>query len=279
MGIAPHGRLPGIHPLSHRDVTGYAVIMNSFRQRREKILAAILEKRHVSARDLAADVSASEATVRRDLKALAAEGEIELVYGGATLRRPSDYSFRSKGQRNVEAKRVVGRLAADLVGEDEQIFLDSGTTCFEMLPFLKVRRRLSIICSSARLALEMDTPGISVILLGGQYRPDRMDTVGSLATATLDQLRGYLCFIGADGLDREFGPAAADLESADLNRRAVRNARQTVLLVDHTKFAAASLCKIVDWELVSRIVTNRAPSPEWMDFLGARGIQVDYPEE
>jgi len=253
--------------------------MNSFRQRREKILAAILEKRHVSARDLAADVSASEATVRRDLKALAAEGEVELVYGGATLRRPSDYSFRSKGQRNVEAKRVIGSLAADLVGEDEQIFIDSGTTCFEMLPFLKARRRLSIICSSARLALEVDTPGVSVILLGGQYRPDRMDTVGSLATATLDQLRGFLCFIGADGLDREFGPTAADLESADLNRRAVRNARQTVLLVDHTKFAAASLCKIVDWGLVSRIVTDRSPTPEWMDFLSARGIQVDYPEE
>jgi len=253
--------------------------MNSFRQRREKILAAIFEKRHVSARDLAASLPASEATVRRDLKAMAADGEIELVYGGATLRRPSDYSFRSKGERNVEAKRIIGRLAADLVQENEQIFLDSGTTCFEMLPFLKTRRGLSIICSSARLALELDTPGVSVILLGGQYRPDRMDTVGVLASATIDQLRGYLCFIGADGLDREFGPAAADLESADLNRRAVRNARQTVLLVDHTKFAAASLCKVVDWKLVSRIVTDRAPSPEWMDFLTAQGIQVDYPGE
>jgi DeoR/GlpR family transcriptional regulator of sugar metabolism len=253
--------------------------MNSFGQRREKILAAIYEKRLVSARDLANALSASEATVRRDLRAMAASGEIELVYGGATLRRPSDYSFRSKGQRNMEAKRVIGRLAADLVGEDEQIYLDSGTTCFEMVPFLKNRRRLSIICSSARLALEIDTPGVSVILIGGQYRPDRMDTVGLLATATLDQLRGYLCFIGADGMDRNFGPAAADLESADLNRRAVRNARQTVLLVDHTKFAAVSLCKVVEWDLVSRIVTDRAPDPEWMDFLTARGIQVDYPEE
>ena len=148
-----------------------------------------------------------------------------------------------------------------------------------MLPFLKTRRRLSIICSSARLAIECDTPGVSVILLGGQYRPDRMDTVGLLATATLDQLRGYLCFIGADGLDRDFGPAAADLESADLNRRAVRNARQTVLLADHTKFAAASLCKVVEWDLVSRLVTDRAPDAEWMDFLSGRGIQVDYPEE
>ena len=253
--------------------------MTSFRQRREKILATIFEKRHVTASDLAVELSASEATIRRDLRALAAAGEIELVYGGATLRRPSDYSFQSKGKRNIEAKRVIGRLAADLIGEDEQIYLDSGTTCFEMLPFLKARRRLSIICSSARLALEIDKPGISVILLGGQYRPDRMDTVGPLATATLEQLRGYVCFVGADGLDRDFGPAAADIESADLNRRAVRNARQTILLVDHSKFAAASLCKVVEWSSVSRLVTDRAPTPEWMDFLSNRGIQVDYPEE
>ena len=253
--------------------------MNSSRQRRERILAAIFEKRHVTARDLAAQIAVSEATVRRDLKAMADTGQVDLVYGGATLRRPSDYSFRSKGERNVEAKRVIGRLAADLIGDHEQIFLDSGTTCFEMIPYLKTRRQLSIICTSARLALELDTPGISVILLGGQYRPDRMDTVGPLATATLEQLRGYVCFIGADGVDRDFGPAAVDIESADLNRRAVRNARQTVLLVDHTKFSAASLFKVVDWDSVSRLVTDRAPTPEWMDFLSARGIQVDFPEE
>ncbi len=253
--------------------------MTSSRQRRERILAAIFEKRHVTARDLAAEIAVSEATVRRDLKAMAHSGQVELVYGGATLRRPSDYSFRSKGERNVEAKRVIGRLAADLVGDNQEIFLDSGTTCFEMVPFLKARQRLSIICTSARLALELDSPGISVILLGGQYRPDRMDTVGPLATATLDQLRGYVCFIGADGVDREFGPAAVDIESADINRRAVRNARQTVLLVDHSKFASASLCKIVGWDSISRLVTDRAPTPEWMDFLTGRGIQVDYPEE
>lgn len=253
--------------------------MNSSRQRHDQILAVICERRHVSAKDLAANLAVSEATVRRDLRAMAAVGQVELVYGGATLRRPVDYSFRSKSERNTEAKRRIGKLAADLVGEDAQVYLDSGTTCFEMLPFLKARRRLSIVCSSARLALELDAPGISVILLGGQYRQDRMDTVGPLATATLDQLRGYICFIGADGLDRGFGPSAADIESADLNRRAVRNARQTILLVDHTKFDAPSLFKVVDWEAVSRLVTDLVPPPEWMDFLSSHGIQVDYPEE
>jgi DeoR/GlpR family transcriptional regulator of sugar metabolism len=252
---------------------------SSSRQRREQILTELFDQKHVTAKDLAAKMEVSEATVRRDLKALADTGEVELVYGGATLRRPADYSFRSKGSRNVDAKRVIGRLAADLVNDDSQIFLDSGTTCFEMIPFLKSRRRLSIIVNSARIAMELNTPGMSVILLGGQYRPDRMDTIGPLAAATLEQLRGYVAFIGADGLDMNFGPAAADIESADLNRRAVRNAHGTVLLVDHTKFAAPSLCKIVDWDAITRVVTDRVPPPEWMDFFTARGVQVDYPEE
>lgn len=254
-----------------------AIVSHSSQQRRERILAEVFEKRHVNARDLAACMDVSEATVRRDLKSLAEDGQLEVVYGGATLRRSSDFSFRSKGMRNVAAKQAIGSLAARLVGDNEQIFLDSGTTCFEMAPLLKRRRGLSIIVNSARLALELDAPGLSVILIGGQYRPDRMDTVGPLATSTLDQLRGYVCFIGADGLGMDFGLAASDIESANLYRQAVRHARYTVLLVDHTKFVSPSLFKIVDWDPVQKLVTDQPPPAEWMDFLHSRGIEVFHP--
>src|SRR5580658_8320723 len=99
-------------------------------QRREQILAELVQHRHASARDLAMAVQASEATVRRDLKALAETGRVELVYGGATIRRVSDFSFQSKATRHIEAKRVIGSLAAELISDDEQLFLDSGTTSF-----------------------------------------------------------------------------------------------------------------------------------------------------
>jgi DeoR/GlpR family transcriptional regulator of sugar metabolism len=249
----------------------------STRERRERILAELFERRHITAKDLSSSMAVSEATVRRDLKALSDTGQLELVYGGATLRRPSDFSFRSKSTRNIAAKRTIGQLAANLVSDDEQIFIDSGTTCFEMVPFLKRRHNLSIIVNSARLALELNAPGLSVLMLGGQYRPDRMDAIGPLATATLDQLRGYLCFIGADGLHMDFGLAAADIDSANLYRRAVQNARETVLLVDHTKFFTLSLFKIVDWDTVSRVVTDKEPTQEWQQFLSTKGIQVICP--
>lgn len=246
----------------------------SSRQRRERILTELFERRHVTAKDLAAEIGVSEATVRRDLKSLADDGQVELVYGGATLRRPSDFSFHSKATRNIEAKQAIGRLAASLVEDQDHIFLDSGTTCFEMTSCLKRRRGLSVIANSARLAMELDAPGLSVILVGGLYRPDRMDFVGPLAMSMLSQLRGYVCFIGADGLHMDFGPAAADIESASLYRQAVQNARKAVLLVDQSKFATPSLFKIVDWDRISLVVTDQPPEAAWSDFFRSRGIEV-----
>lgn len=248
-------------------------------QRRQRILDEVFARRSVTVVDLAQTVEASEATIRRDLKALADEGQVDLVYGGATIRRASDYSFRSKQQRNIEAKQTIGRLAADLVRDNDQVFLDSGTTCFEMVPLLKRKRSLSVIANSARLALELDGPNTNVILIGGQYRPDRMDSVGPIAANTLGQLRGYLCFIGADGLSPDFGPAASDLDSAHLNRLAVLNSRETILVADASKFAAPSLCKIVDWDHISRVVTDTRPDDHWMTFFENRGITVVLPSQ
>jgi len=247
-------------------------------QRFDHILAQVYERGHVAVKDLAGEMSVSEATVRRDLRALADEHQIELVYGGATVARNLDFSFRAKHMRNLQAKRRLARLAGELVSDGDQIFIDSGTTCFEMVPFLKRRRAVSVIVNSARVAAELGpAPGVSVILLGGQYRPDRMDTIGPVATATLDQLRGYVAFIGADGLSMEFGLSASDIDSAHLYRLAVRNARETILVVDHTKFLASSLFKIVDWDAISRLVTDQPPLPEWAAFLDSRGIEVLHP--
>jgi DeoR/GlpR family transcriptional regulator of sugar metabolism len=251
------------------------LIMNSTAsQRRERILADLSEHGHLAIRDYAVTTGFSEATIRRDLKLLADEGRVEQVYGGATLPRSSDFSFQSKATRNVAAKQIIGRLAADLIHDGDRIFLDSGTTCFALVPHLRRKRGLLIIVNSARLALEFNAPGISLLLLGGQYRVDRMDAVGSLALSSLDQLHGYICVIGADGLSMDFGLAAEDIESASLYRRAVQNARETILLADHSKFFAQSLYKIVDWNAVTRVVTDQSPPPEWNEFFSSRNISV-----
>jgi DeoR/GlpR family transcriptional regulator of sugar metabolism len=245
-------------------------------QRRQRILSELLEHKHVTIRGLASDMGLSEATVRRDLKAMADEAQLTLVHGGATLPRNGDYSIQAKRLRQVEEKTIIGRLAADLVRDGDQVFLDSGTTCGAMAPDLRRRRGVTVVTNSLRLTGELD--GLGVILLGGQYRADRMDAVGPITLSTLEQLRGFAAFIGADGLSMDFGPSAADIDSAHLHRLVIQHAREATLLADHTKFASPSLFRIVEWDRISRLVTDRMPDQAWRDFLDQRGIELICPQ-
>lgn len=246
-------------------------------QRKKFILEEIYKHGKVLVKELASKMGVSDATIRRDLRALSDQRLVELIYGGATLPRSSDYSFLAKQTRNIDEKRIVGRLAARLVRDNDLIFIDSGTTCFQMVPYIKLKRGISVIANSLRVAVELsDAESINVILIAGQYRPERMDCIGPLAVATIEHLRGYIAFIGADGLCMDFGITAADIDSAHLYSAVVKNAREAILVVDHTKFFTPSLFKIVDWNAISRVVVDRRPDDRWVEFLDSKGIELIY---
>ncbi|MBM4103869.1 MAG: DeoR/GlpR transcriptional regulator [Planctomycetes bacterium] len=252
---------------------------NSTKQRREVILTSAYRDGFVGVRQLADELSVSEATVRRDLHGLATEGLLQLNHGGASVIRGSDHSFLSKLTQNVEAKQTIARLAAQLVCDGEQLFLDSGTTCFAMTAFLRGKRGLSVIVNSIRTAQELHAPGLNVLILGGQYRPERMDTVGPMAGASMDRLRGYLAFVGTDGVGMDFGLTAIDIESAHIFGQAVGNARQSILLADSSKFDNPGLYKIADWAAISKVITDKRPAEAWCGFFAEREIELIYPQE
>lgn len=251
----------------------------SRKQRKEFILKEIYRNGHVLVKELAAEMNISEATVRRDLKMMADAQELELIYGGATQKRHADFSFSTKNILHAEAKQKVGALAVTLINDGDQIFLDSGTTTFQMASLMKGKRSLSVIANSTRLTEALSAiPDINIIMLGGQYRVDRMDTVGPLAMEAMEQLRGYRAFIGTDGVSMDFGLTASDIESAHLFRLVVRHAKETILVMDHSKFESPSLYKIVEWGSISTVVTDLAPTSEWQDFFKANKVSLVTPD-
>ena len=222
-------------------------------QRKEQILSLAYQGGHILVRKLAEQLNVSEATIRRDLHGLASEGLLELNHGGASVVRNADHSFLAKSVRNIEAKRMIAKMACDLISDGDQIFLDSGTTCFEMTSFLRSKRGLSVIINSTRTAQELYTPTLNVLMLGGQYRPDRLDTVGPIAAEVLERLRGYRAFLGTDGLGMDFGLSASDVDSAHIYSLAAKNACERILLADNSKFNHPSLYKITDFKSSNNI--------------------------
>jgi len=247
-------------------------------QRREQIMALAYKQRYVSVRHLAEQIGASQATIRRDIHTLAAQGQLELTHGGATLIRNSDYSFNSKSMRNIEAKKQIARMASGLVQDGDQIFLDSGTTCFAMTEHLRVKRALSVIVNSIRIAQELRAAGLNILILGGQFRPERMDAIGPMACEMIERLRGYRAFLGCDGMSMDFGLTSVDIDSAHLFNLVATNCREFILLADSSKFDSPSLYKITDFSALSTVVTEKKPVPQWSDFFAQQNIKLLYPD-
>src|SRR5262245_60416721 len=118
-------------------------------ERRRQIMSQLLEHKQVTVKELAAEMDVSDATVRRDLKALADEQGLRLVHGGAALPRERDFSFQARLMRAVEEKKIIGHLASKLIRDGDHVFLDSGTTCSELVPYAKRLHEITILTNSA----------------------------------------------------------------------------------------------------------------------------------
>jgi len=258
----------------------YIIMGHGFEIRKKKIQEKLDRDGSILVKDLADELGISETTVRRDLNELDAMGILKQVYGGAVRTESSLPRIASpistRITQSIAAKRAIGKAAASFVQDNDIVYIDPGTTSWEMIPYLKDRKNLTIISNSVRLLQCLDYIGHhKIIQLGGTLRPDRLDTVGTLAQMGVEQLRGYKAFQGGDGIDMEFGLSAIDHESAMVAKVILANAPQNIIVADHTKFEHPSLLyKIIDIDKIGTLITDKKLSDAWEERCYAASINV-----
>ncbi len=258
---------------------------HGFEIRKKIILEKLDRDGSVLVKDIADQIGISETTVRRDLNELDSQGLLKQVYGGAV--RPErttarwNFTITDRAGHEIQAKKRIGKAAASFVSDNDILYIDPGTTSWEMIPYLRDRQNLTIISNSVRLLQCLEYIGHHNILqLGGTLRPDRLDTVGSLAQFGIEQLRGFKAFQGGDGLDIDFGLSAVDHESAHTAKVIVSNAKDVIVLADHSKFEKPSLLyKIIGIDEIDCIVTDKPLSDIWQDKCRQHDIDVIVAEE
>ena len=70
----------------------------------------------------------SEDAIRRDLRALAAEGRCRRVYGGALPLSKATLPMAARMEEGRDRKLALARKAASLAQPGQFVFLDSGST-------------------------------------------------------------------------------------------------------------------------------------------------------
>jgi len=249
--------------------------------RRQYIIDALRADGRIQVHQIAGRLGVTEVTIRRDLAVLQNDGLLKKTYGGAILAAPPDInvSVRYRQTRNLRAKQVIGKLASRLIEDGDIVFLEAGSTCYEIIPHLARRERLTIIVNSLYLMSRLhELTQHRIILTGGQYRSERMDMVGPGAESAIAQLGGFKAFTGADDITIDAGISGADVVTVGFAKLVVQRASQVIFVGDHTKFDNPALYKIADIDKLEYVVTDLAPSDAWHYAAAEKNIKLLYPK-
>ena len=244
--------------------------------RRAQILERVQRNGGVSVAELARAHDVSPITVHRDLEALAAEGLVERVHGGAraiggssgVATAPSGPKIATAWEQRVEqagaAKEAIAARAASLVQHGSTIFLDASSTALALARRLMEQppNELTLVTNSPAIAYEIQAESIHVIVAPGELDQHMRMIAGRWTVEFLSGLHFAYAFVSCAGLTLEQGLTTSRRPLADVVNAARGSAEQTVALVDATKFGRASLLTIMPADAPDLILTDGGLSAE-----------------
>jgi len=243
--------------------------------RMEIIKELLAKQKKIEVVSLVKILNISEATVRRDLEKLEELGFLLRTHGGAVLVEQA--STQEMEVELKEEKQRIASLAANLVGNNEIIYIGSGSTCLAFALELKDKRDLTIISNNAMIATKLaGLPSVSIILLGGSvlYRDRSISLVGNAANQMLENMFADKVFLGADGVDLSLGVSYSNAEIANIARGARGMSSELILLCDHTKFGRKALEKLCPLTELSMVVTNKEAPAGYKNFFFEHNIPM-----
>ena len=225
-------------------------------QRHQLILQLIKEREIVKISELVEATNTSESTIRRDLNILEEENYIKRLHGGATLvkNKVEELSYKEKASKSTEQKRKIGEYAASLVKDGECIYLDAGTTTFEMIRYLE-GKNITVVTNGLYNINALSEIGVSFYIIGGKVKNTTKAVVGVAALRSLENYRFDKCFIGTNGIHQNLGFTTPDSEEAILKSTAMSISRKAYVLADNSKFGEVSFVKISDLDK-AEIITD-----------------------
>ncbi|TXS34717.1 DeoR/GlpR transcriptional regulator [Streptomyces sp. ms191] len=244
-------------------------------QRRALILDEVRRRGGVRVNELTRRLNVSDMTVRRDLDALARQGVVEKVHGGAVPvveTSTHEPGFEAKSALELGAKEEIARTAARMVAPGTAIALSGGTTTFALAAQLLDVPDLTVVTNSVRVADVFHAarrpgsgearPGAATVVLTGGVRTPSDALVGPVADQAIRSLHFDVLFLGVHGISVEAGLSTPNLAEAETNRRLVRSARRVVVLADHTKWGTVGLSSFARLDEVDTLVTDAGLSSQ-----------------
>ncbi|MCJ7585672.1 MAG: DeoR/GlpR family DNA-binding transcription regulator [Anaerolineales bacterium] len=246
-------------------------------ERQNQIMQLLACNQRIRVTEICETFEVSEATARRDLEALAVQGKLQRVHGGAIPvgRAAPELPLLERCLEQASEKERIGKAAAAMVNNNETILLGSGTTVLEVAKNIREHKGLTVITNSLPVINTLSgLPEISVIVLGGMLRGSELSFIGHITEQALAEVRAEKVFIGTRAISLDQGLTNDYLQETMTDRAILKAGREVIVVADHSKFGRVAAALLAPLESVHTIVTDEGTQQEFLDAVQERGLRV-----
>jgi len=239
-------------------------------ERQQKIRNLLAAFGQVSIDRIVTNFGVSRETIRRDLMEMEQTGLLRRVRGGAVRLETQQWSqspFQVRHTERLQEKRAIAATALQFLTSGMTIFMEAGSTAIIMAETLAKPNGLSditIITNSVDIGrVIIGSTGerasrFRVIMLGGEFKQEPMETVGAITINAIHQYHADLALLVPWGINAEKGAFCYHFPAAEITRAMTQNAERTIILVDHSKIGAPSRSVFCPPEDISVLITDKA---------------------
>jgi DeoR family fructose operon transcriptional repressor len=246
------------------------------RDRAKAICHALRQKGRMSVAEIQELLGVSDMTVRRCLNDMAAEGLLRRVHGGAAAvdASPANIAFNARTVENLEYKTALAREAVRHIPSGCSIYLDGGTTCYEISRHLPDDLKCFVVTDSIAILKELrGRAGIETILLGGQLAGDDNTVDGPLAAENAARMSVDLCMISVGSFTTRH--LQNNVLSSMLTKQIMlESAKRAICVSDASKFNKSRFMRICEWEAISLFLTDDRLPQAARDAIAAQDVEV-----
>ncbi|WP_243343942.1 DeoR/GlpR family DNA-binding transcription regulator [Anaerococcus sp. AGMB09787] len=233
-------------------------------ERQEKILRIVKKKKSISVDELSDIFKVSNVTIRKDLKELEDKGFILRTFGGAVIKEviTSEIPYNNRKTDYIEIKKELASTVCKYITDNISIYLDAGTTTFQVCEYLLGFHGLVIITNDILIASylfnnDLEKNNNQLIMLGGGVSNKSGSCCDSVTLSTIDKFRTNISIVGCDAIDiKTLDIFTSSADKATLKSKAAKIGNKSILLTGSDKCEKLGLYKFGNCDDFDFVITD-----------------------
>lgn len=244
-------------------------------ERQQAILQILQKNNSIRISQVSEIFGVSNETARRDLEYLQKKNLLRRVHGGAVLEAATPLPLEEtlQAESPSSAQELLAQAAAELVCDNDIIFIGHGTTMQYLSRCLHQRSGITVLTNSQLVISELLGSKVTLYSLGGLIDPDEQNMNGSIPISTIQNFYANKAFISCGGATINGGITDYNSDGTLLNLMLV-HAEKRYLVASSNKFGRNSFGKVCELQDFSGIICDNQLDPEYREAIEQMNIDL-----